>query len=654
MKNGLTKIAITLLAFFFLSPVLRLTVILAAQTAGTGEEKQIWSFEEGDRNKKNSIKIKAGEHTFPIIDINSQVTITIDKSALREKAAEIFGGGSPDEMKKMLTTMDEIKAILDLQADFMKSIMIEPGDDKNAVQRKIASYQGIMERLLKIAENPSSRIGKIVENTYINALDDPRLQTMSGEEKAVETYGRIFTALGNEIGTFSGTLNETLGPVSFRMGAWIEQGGASRPIHIDGFDDYAPGQYIRIPFVTKPNPEEFSEKLESIRAAAQKANEEGISAVININVNLKEMGNRIRDDLVPAISCVTDSASGIVNDIKRELTAAAVSLPESENFVNQLNSLKQKALDFIKSTNALKDSASDLKTDLEGQYNMFFNAQSLSGGIKEDLKNILDDFNKAKDEILKIVPKLKTEELKNKIKDILNVRLKECLGKFETVKDTFLGFVNEFWTIVKNKFSVAKENEPVLSEFGKEVKRLQIDDVPETGVFNLQYTGTRDEGDIVTVEAVLEKVTENGTPSTQKKYRQSFIMFQIFKIVINPGLIFADPLVKKEEMAGKGVTLGKQFQAVPSYSILFKFGNRKSITYNKYFRFGFGLNIAALDFNQDSNYELGLGLVFSTFKDYLQLGFGRNMESDSWYWFFGLNIPFASISFPAGSGTVPK
>jgi hypothetical protein len=653
MKNRLMKISIILFTVFFLSPLFKSNVILAAETVDTSAEKQIWSFVEGDRNKKHSIEIRAGDLSFPIIDINSRITVTIDKSALRAKAAEIFGTSTPDEMKKLMTTMDEIKAILDLQADFMKSIIIEPGDDRNTVQRKIESYRDIMGRLLKIAENPSSRIGKLVETTYMNAFDDPLLQTMTGEEKTIEIYSRVFSALGNEIETFSGKLNAALRTVSFRMGGWIEQNGASHPIHINGFDDYEPGQYTRIPFVTKPTPEAFSEKMESIRTAARKANEEGISAVISVNVNLKEMGRRLRNDIIPAVTCVTDAASGMVKDIKEELTST-VQLPETTKFLEQLKSLKNKVADFIDSTNSLTNTASELKTNLEGQYNLFFNAQTLSVGMREDIKNILDSFNKARDEILNSIQKVKSEEFKNKIRDILDVDIKECLAKFETVKDTFLGFVNEFWTIVKNKFSVTMETEPVLSEFGEEVKRLQIDEVPDIGVFDLQYTGTREEGDIVTIEAVLERISETGEPSTQKKFRQSFIMFRIFKIVINPGLIFADPLVKKDKMADKAVTLGKQFQAVPSYSILFKFGNRKSIAYNKYFRFGLGLNIAALDFNQDSNYELGLGLVLSTLKDYLQVGIGRNMESDSWYWFFGLNIPFASISLPAGGSTNPK
>lgn len=647
MKNVISKMAITLLAVFILSSMFNLNVLIAGETT---EPDQIWSFQEGDIGRKKPIEINTKKYSLPIIDINSVLTVIINKDVLRGTAAVDFGESSKEDMKKLLPAMDEIKAILEIESDFMKSIHIEPGDDKNTVQNKIKLYQSTLEKLLTVSKNPSSRIGKIINDTYFNTLSDPLVRVKSGEEQSLEVYGRIFTALSKEIATFSGELKEAIGEVTFRMGGWIQQGGSTQPIHIEGFDEYEPGQYTRIPFLTKQTPEEFAAKMEAVKNAAQKANEDGISAVLNINVNLKEMANQLKTELVPAITCVTDSATDIVNDIKGELTAS-VQLPETEKFLKQLSGLKEKALKFIDITNNLKSTASDLKTDLEGQYNLFFNAQMFSDGLKVDMdfSKIKEGFEKAADEIKSKLPQLK-DVLKEKIKKILAEKMNICLDKFKDVQNTFIGFVSEFWAIVKNKFSVAKENEPILSDFGKKVKRLNIDDVPETGTINLQYTGARNEGDIITVRAALEKESQDGTPGKKVEFRQSFIMFQIFKVVINPGLIFADPLVKKEDMAAKGVTLGKTFQAVPSYSVLFKFGNRKSIAYNKYLRFGIGLNVAALDFNQDSNYELGLGVVLSAFKDYVQLGVGRNMESDTWYWFFGLNLPFTSISLPAGGG----
>ena len=275
MKNIISKTVITLLAVFYLSSMLNLSVLFA-QTPPAPD--QIWSFQEGDKNKKKPIKIDTKRYTLPIVDINSVLTININTDVLRGKAAEELGEGSKEAMKKMLPVMDEIKGILEIESDFMKSIRIEPGDNESTIKGKIVTFQAIMKRINNVAKNPETPIGKLVENTYMKALSDPRIldvKTPDHEKAAltVELYSGLFTALANEIKTFSGKLRVATGGVTFRMGGWLEQGGTTQPIHIEGFDEYAPGQYTRIPFLTKQTPEEFAAKMEDVRKAAQRANQ---------------------------------------------------------------------------------------------------------------------------------------------------------------------------------------------------------------------------------------------------------------------------------------------------------------------------------------------------------------------------------------------
>ena len=61
--------------------------------------------------------------------------------------------------------------------------------------------------------------------------------------------------------------------------------------------------------------------------------------------------------------------------------------------------------------------------------------------------------------------------------------------------------------------------------------------------------------------------------------------------------------------------------------------------YNKYFTPGIGVNVSTLDFNNDNTPEIGIGLTAAFFKDYLQIGYGRNMASDDNFWLFGLRLP---------------
>ena len=59
---------------------------------------------------------------------------------------------------------------------------------------------------------------------------------------------------------------------------------------------------------------------------------------------------------------------------------------------------------------------------------------------------------------------------------------------------------------------------------------------------------------------------------------------------------------------------------------------------------GFGLNLAALDFNHDDAQELGVGLGVSAIRDFLTFGYGYNVTQGVRYWFFGLRLPVPGIS----------
>jgi hypothetical protein len=85
------------------------------------------------------------------------------------------------------------------------------------------------------------------------------------------------------------------------------------------------------------------------------------------------------------------------------------------------------------------------------------------------------------------------------------------------------------------------------------------------------------------------------------------------------------------------------YQVAPSYSILLKFGCRSSVLYNRLIDIGIGLNLAALDFNKDSTQELGAGVAVTAFRDYLQAGYGYNVNLNKYYWFFGLKLPMPTM-----------
>jgi hypothetical protein len=104
------------------------------------------------------------------------------------------------------------------------------------------------------------------------------------------------------------------------------------------------------------------------------------------------------------------------------------------------------------------------------------------------------------------------------------------------------------------------------------------------------------------------------------------------------GLIFANP--------NGDAALTGEYQAAPSYSVLYKWGSRDSQLWNKLLDCGFGLNLCALDLDKDDTPELGIGAVVSAVHNYLQAGYGYDPFEDRWYWFFGVNLPLPTWSFP--------
>jgi hypothetical protein len=90
--------------------------------------------------------------------------------------------------------------------------------------------------------------------------------------------------------------------------------------------------------------------------------------------------------------------------------------------------------------------------------------------------------------------------------------------------------------------------------------------------------------------------------------------------------------------------LAREWQAVPAFSVLFKQDSRDSSFWNRILDPGLGLMVAAPDFDADDSTELGLGVVLSVLRDYVQVGYGYDFEDDRWFGFFGLGLPLMQLA----------
>ena len=180
-------------------------------------------------------------------------------------------------------------------------------------------------------------------------------------------------------------------------------------------------------------------------------------------------------------------------------------------------------------------------------------------------------------------------------------------------------------------------------DFSQKVKQLSIDQLPNQGVINLEYTGKRSEGDVVTIKLATGKPN---SPITEQSLVQYHLYFCSLYARTATGFMFVNqvPIFKTTNNSAL-------FRYSASYSILLKGfwkgaeGSRTHLAYHTLWTPGIGINFTPLTFNPNGSTELGIGAVFTILQDFVQIGYGVNTFSGSGYLFFGFKVPIGSLSF---------
>ncbi len=594
----------------------------------------VLSFEEIGRNDSKIRTIKDSENKIAILDINSRLRIKINKEAVKKHAAKQLDIGIST---KMLEEIDVITTILNRESEILGFIGEGTGLDEQTRKKNLQTFSKKMREL---------------EN-YV--LKDPALskkvnEKMESSDQPEDDYRFIFSVVREEIERISSEYNQVFTGLNFRLGGWINRGAAPEPIHIEEFDTIQKDEFYEFPFFVPPTAEEW-EKLKKMQDAAKNINEKGLSAVLNIKGQLNQYIAGLEAEINTSLDCTLKS----LTDIKGQIISQAT-IDFKEQF-KATDNVIQKVKDLLDLLQRLKKVIQELDI-LPGQLEQNIQlVQSLATAIKNDISSLPDDIKNAKQEIenglkgaLVTLGKDIQDSIKNSIEQIKNDCLKNILATIAEVRSKIDSIVTLFRDEVIKNLALMSPQWGAALELSDKVARFSIDKIPVEGNVDLRFLGKREEGNELCFKAVLETKPKTSEDKMQaltidQKY---FILFKMVYIKLKPAMIFAAPLLKKAERAENGITLSdkKTFQAAASYSVLLKLGNRKSVAYNKLFRIGIGLNVAALDFNQDSNYEVGLGLVLSGFNDFVQVGVGRNMDIDANYFFFGINLPIGEISLP--------
>jgi hypothetical protein len=576
----------------------------------TVQAQSILDIIEKDRDKKYLDKngnIKDAFINNNIVDINSHLLLRIKKDSLYSILKRTEGYELPESvhltLKMLLGIAKEENKILAEVSKSLKSL------DRNSPE-KVRIFNTSMQRI-------SSLMLDVLER-------DPESLYLYERINGQGLFKSFFMAINSRIDQMELELDQLNkeSEASIQLGAWIYNNNQLRPIHINGFDALPQQEYYSVSrWQVLPTTEQIKE-LNELQQYSR--NNKDMKADI-----LKNMSAVVIDSLSAfTLNIVKNDFKDILtelNDVDAELQSSGISQDLkaiNNDFDSFRNDLVVK-LDYYRRLKTTSDFTLDnLFTQLNSDIQMIeFNRKS----IKDKLTNILVKFN-----LLNETVKPKTAELKN----LVSLKIQLLNKEF---KNDFNGRLND----LLNSYKLSNLN----LEFSDQVFKLSLTDLPNSAEIDLGFTGQRIDGDHLIIK--MQLVTKEKRSELEVRDISLFRVAPHFQGTV--GVIFAHPF--------QSTAIQNEFQMAPYYNLLIKgWGpiggeryRRRSVINNTFAEFSWGIHLSSPDFNKDDVPELGVGVVLSFLKDYLQAGVAHNIFENKSYGFFGIRLPVPAMNF-GGNG----
>jgi hypothetical protein len=546
--------------------------------------------------------VKEKREKWEYIDINSDIEILISKDKLRSAINQQLPGlteqvGLSDKIEALTNALTNQKQILSI---------LESKVQSNQMQ---SDFFGLMSSFFDDVKK-NSFLEQHVENLYNELFNTPDIF----EKYKTSTALYIFENLNRDLNNLQIELDEYEGKkfkVSLAAFTKNKKGGA--PVHIDNFDTYSRGVYRAIPRWVTTLSEDQKKQIDSLSVLAAENNKKTESV-------FKQLLGKLKAEL-PSISlnCVSDQWDSLKGFIDKSTVSTNIDIV-----------LKTKINDFLTEIKRIENAVEVFKSDIANWTitSPFEVIDTLNGTIKgfDDFITKFTFFQKELDAILAIATEVST--LKNGFLECFN----ELKAEFEELTTTLGILFNQQANYIANK------------KIGDKVLKFSINELPEKGYIELKRVGQRDNGDELQIELIiLIPSSQSGLPDQEIILEKHNLIMQLLGLrsEVIVGLIMADPF----EHIDTASNIDRKFFFAPSAALLLKLGT-KNKNYNNFIDFGFGLNFAAPDFDIDGTPEFGTGLIFTAFKDIMSTGINYNVNRDSFYWFFGINLPFNLPGIP--------
>jgi len=612
--------------------------------------------QEKDQNGKTH-EVKTQKAT---LDLNSSVTVKIDKKALREKINALMPNNNTDtapdtSINALLTDYKALDVVMESYTDDLKNVGNEVEKKRLQRSRSLSPTTDTtnLNRAFKVADtggNASKFLAAMdaLESMGLGDELDSRLEMLNESRprseriSILEQYNVVFDLLNEHFDrsplyrenmhttddtetepdlpnnsqhpTRGGSVATSTAPTPtpeaqpdalyVQMGAWIVTNEGTRAIKIPGFDDYEQGRRIEIPRNALSIDAKQTAQLQQYKSAFA-GHQLNIDQVLN---TCKQPYVDMLNEWVADVENAKTSITSLISNIKRSKLKNILPSTETvlddrtQSYLNYITSLKNKYLQKA-AGGQLKNLLADAKTDVKE--------------LAIETKNFLSIRDILSGE-LRVGDPLLTQDLTQVIANVSKIEQR----------------VYEAQSYVRNFATLLPGTEVNLDaiEFSDKVYKLSVDKMPEEAEFNLLYSGQRKQGDMVVLKIAVGHTADTDKQPKDLETRTMRLLNVPPHLDMVVNYAFARPTRNFNDFLPNG----------PAYSVVFKFTSR-SLFYRNFIDAGVGLNFATFDFNRDGNPEIAAGAAFSCFRDYLQGGVGFNFSRNTPYLHAGLRIPFPTM-----------
>lgn len=563
--------------------------LLAAPFLAPAQRQSILTIEEISRNSGRVLPVP--ESGLAIVDINSKLRIEPNPEAIRARALELAGKAQLDrELRDKISRIERVLREQERLVFYIRQAIETPQRQPDSLLMLLrATMRDIgADTLLRARYNQYSR-------EYTDRLRaDPSLRER--EDRFLYILGRYSETLDSLRGELR-TLEKTA-RVRFSLRAFRKDRSGGMRLHIENFDLFEQGQFYEVEnWALMINPEQL-QQLQNLQSLASSLNQGSEKALQDFRDKLFQM--------LPALACL--------EQFPTELRLASETIPADVRTIldRSWNDARQQ-LDLLRNeltTLSLTADAYDVKARWAA---LRFHADSL---YHSTLGNLM------------ALPQTNAH-----VRNLL-----QCAEQTRTDIERIDRFIRAFPETYLRKVYLACD------ELANEVLNFDLAQIPETGLLDLAYTGRREEGDELIIQALL---VPEGDTATRRRYtvieeRTAVMIVAGPRAVPRVGLMMANPYTLQQPDAA-------QFRFTPSAALLVKFGSRRSHFYNRFLDPGIGIVTASPDFSLDGIPEFGAGLAATLFRDIASAGWCWNFGLNKPFYFLGINLPFNLPGMPVGT-----